>query len=206
MLFHTLLSGMEGCDEGLVDRDGSLAPFLGSKEFGMCFIDRDGAIASIGGLLSIEEFKTLDDGRLYVQNTALQRFKILEVVEQKPVLICEVEFIDEAKDYETDQELMDLAKETGDVFMRALSLGLSLDGQPEPKTPEQLEELEPLQLSYWLASLFPQDPSQQQRLLQVDGPRERLEMEKEILTTTYNYHLARSSLKNAFPGGEEASE
>lgn len=46
VLFNTLLDGQPGVEEGLVVKD---SPFVGSKKFGMCFVDNEGRLASIGG-------------------------------------------------------------------------------------------------------------------------------------------------------------
>ncbi|GFH32734.1 Lon N-terminal domain-containing protein, partial [Haematococcus lacustris] len=53
VLFSTLLHGEEGVDEGLVQKD---SPFAGTKRFGMCFVDKEGRLASVGTTLEIMEF------------------------------------------------------------------------------------------------------------------------------------------------------
>ena len=202
VLFSTLLHGESGIEEGLADED---SPFLGTKEFGMCFVDKEGNIASVGSLLSIESHKLLEDGRLYIQNNAVKRFQVTEVVEQSPVLICKVSFLEDDLGVDSDPSLKELSAEVTDIFQKALALGSTLEkgeGAPTPPEPEQLS-LPPTELSYWLASLFPQDPQEQQLMLQIVSCKGRLERLKEIFESTYNYHLARSSLKNAF-GSEEA--
>ncbi len=52
VLFNTLLDGAEGVEEGLVQKD---SPFCGARRFGMCFLDGDGRLASIGTVLDIQE-------------------------------------------------------------------------------------------------------------------------------------------------------
>jgi ATP-dependent Lon protease len=63
VLFNTLLDGAENVDEGLVQKD---SPFVGTRKFGMCFVTRDGRMASIGTTLEIQQHVTESDGRLYV--------------------------------------------------------------------------------------------------------------------------------------------
>lgn len=193
VLFSTLLAGEDGIEDDLANSESE---FYGTKEFGMCFIDKQGNIAAVGSLLHIEQHNLLEDGRLYIENTAVKRFKVTEVIEQRPVLLCEVEFLEETGSND-DMQIQELADEVKDIFMKALSLGSTLEGAEKPEKPEQLS-LEPTQLSFWLASLFPQDPQEQQQLLQMNGTKDRLEREKDIFTATYNYHLARSSIKSAF--------
>ena len=60
-----------------------------------------------------------------MQSTSIQRFKVLDVVEQRPVLVCEVEFLEET-DVEDDGEIKALASDVGDLFMKTLKLGLSI--------------------------------------------------------------------------------
>ena len=197
VLFNTLLLGSEDVDEGLANAE---SPFASSKEFGMCYVDKEGNIASVGSILQIGQHQQLEDGRLYIQNTALKRFTVTEVVEEKPVLVCKVQFIEDDLTVDDDPALIDLAGEVVDIFQKALALGSSLDSLDsalEPPKPEQLS-LPPTELSYWLASLFPQDPQEQQLMLQIISTEGRLNRLKEIFDSTYQYHLARSSLKKAF--------
>jgi ATP-dependent Lon protease len=53
VLFNTLLDGADGVEEGLVQKD---SPFCGTKRFGMCFLDGEGRLASIGTVLDVKEF------------------------------------------------------------------------------------------------------------------------------------------------------
>ena len=126
-----------------------------------------------------------------------------EVVEQNPVLICKVKFIEDHLEVDDVPEIKELAEEVVDIFQKALALGSTLEDSPEPAKPEQLN-LPPTELSYWLASLFPQDPQEQQLMLQIESTKGRLDRLKEIFEATYNYHLARSSIKSAF-GTEDAA-
>ena len=59
-------------------------------------------LASIGTLLEITDHANLEDGRMIVNNVGRQRFKILEVVEEKPVLICRVEYLPDEQDAGAD--------------------------------------------------------------------------------------------------------
>ena len=193
ILFNTLLYGEDDVDEGLANTE---SPFVGTKQFGMCYVDKEGNIASVGSVLEIGEHQQLDDGRLYIQNTAVRRFNVTEVVEEAPVLICRVKLLDDDRAEDENPENVALARDVVEVFQKALALGSSVDSSPEPPKPEQLS-LPLTELAFWLTSLFPQDPQEQQLMLQIDTTRERLERLKEIFEATYNYHVARNSIKSA---------
>lgn len=46
-----------------------------------------------GTTLHIKEHSQLGDGRMLLVNQGVEKFKILKVVQEKPVLICDVEVI-----------------------------------------------------------------------------------------------------------------
>ena len=41
-------------------------PWLGSRLFGMCMVNREGGMATVGTTLTITDFSNLDDGRMFV--------------------------------------------------------------------------------------------------------------------------------------------
>ena len=65
ILFNTLMYGEDDVDEAWP----TPVSFVGTKQFGMCYVDKEGNIASVGSVLEIGEHQQLDDGRLYIQNT-----------------------------------------------------------------------------------------------------------------------------------------
>lgn len=73
------------------------SPFCGTRSFGMCFVSEQG-LAAIGTMLHIDTHERLDDGQMLIENTGKERFQILRVVEERPVLICEVEMLQEDED------------------------------------------------------------------------------------------------------------
>jgi len=46
-------------EEGLVQKDTAIC---GTKKFGMCFVDKQGRLASVGTLLEIQEFAHMEVG------------------------------------------------------------------------------------------------------------------------------------------------
>ena len=43
----------------------------------------------------MEEFSPVADGRIFVQNKGKERFKVIKIISEKPVLTCEVEVLKE---------------------------------------------------------------------------------------------------------------
>ncbi|EFN59067.1 hypothetical protein CHLNCDRAFT_137801 [Chlorella variabilis] len=200
VLFSTLMAGAKGVDEGLVNTE---KPWCGSRLFGMAFYDpQSQGLASIGTLLEITDHANLEDGRMIVNNVGRQRFKILEVVEEKPVLICRVEYLPDEQDAGADTpEARSLAAEVAELFRSVVSLSVKLKATSVPAditNPKQLSELAPCQLSFWVASLFAGNPYQQQALLEEETTMGRLKAVQELLNGTVKYLSAQAALQSAF--------
>lgn len=210
VLFSTLMAGAKGVDEGLVNTE---KPWCGTRLFGMAFYDqRNQGLASIGTLLEITEHANLDDGRILVNNIGRQRFRILDVVEEKPVLICEVEYIKDEDDPTADtEEARSLAAEVAQLFRSVVQLSVKLRETSVPSditNPRQLDELSPRELSFWVGSLFAGSPYQQQALLEEETTIGRLKAEKELMSGTAKYLSAQAALQSAFKttGGSSGSD
>lgn len=199
VLFHTLLDGSSGIDEGLVVKD---SPFCGTKRFGMCFIDQSGRLATTGTTLEIQEHISDDEGRMFITNKGVERFRILEVVKERPVLTCQVEILDE--DENMTEEAVTLANEVAELFRNTIRLHIKMNGIKAPDDvlePAELKDATPRELSYWIASVFSDVRPLQQRLLEEDNTLSRLKKEKDILNETVRYYSAASALKFAFNAG-----
>jgi len=196
VLFSTLLAGSQDLEEGLVDHD---SPFCGSREFGMCFVGQNGGVCSIGTLLRIEEHVRLDDGRLQIVNKGLERFKVVNVQQEKPVLICEVEFLEQTD--EPASELEDLRAQVAELCRNNLKLSGRFEKSDVPASaldPPQLQTLGPHDLSFWVAFNFFPDVEAKQQLLETDSTVERLKKEQEVLQGNLNYLSAASAIRGAF--------
>lgn len=206
VLFSTLLYGMAGIEEGLVQTD---APWCGTKRFGMVFQDNEGRMATVGTTLEILEFADVPDGRLFVTNKGCERFKVLKVVQEKPIMLCEVEqMIEEEETEEASEDIRALATEVADLLRSTIKLNVKMqnitvtDDQLEP---EELAELAPRELSYWVASFFSDVKLLQQNLLEENSTLKRLQKEKEVLSETVRYFSAASALKFAFSGDSSSA-
>lgn len=191
VLFNTLLSGDQDVEEGLVDRESA---FLGTRRFGLVFVTDQGQLAEYGSTLEIEQHRQIDGGRMLVVQRGVERFKITEVVQEKPYLICKVETVDDED--EIDEEAVEIAKDTAQKFRDTIKLGMKEKGMPLPEDPTELDELEPKELSFWIASMF-DAPVEQQNLLEMRSTKERLQRENEVLKSTLDYLVATSALKSA---------
>jgi hypothetical protein len=79
------------------------ATHAGTKRFGMCYVDESGRLSAIGTTLEIQDFVRESSGRIYVTNKGIERFKVTKVVNERPVLLCEVEVLPE--DDNTSEEV-----------------------------------------------------------------------------------------------------
>ena len=199
ILFSTILHGTSvaaGLEEGLEQRE---APWCGTRRFGMCFADERGQVARVGGILEVAQHEQLEDGQMLVTSKVVGRFQIEEVLEERPLLVCRVSELEEP-DVDGDPEAQRLVGEVRDGLQKVVGLVSSLAGDEVPELPDELKELPPGEFSHWIPNWFPRDPQQQQALLEAQDVVARLKLEKEVFQETYNYHLARSALKNAFDG------
>eukprot|EP01025_Chloroclados_australasicus_P056838 TRINITY_DN706_c1_g1_i1.p1 TRINITY_DN706_c1_g1~~TRINITY_DN706_c1_g1_i1.p1 ORF type:complete len:309 (+),score=26.22 TRINITY_DN706_c1_g1_i1:41-928(+) len=196
VLFNTLLSGKKGIDELLVQEE---SPFKGSQKFGLNFVSEKGLV-EVGTTLEIQEHTTLDDGRLLVVNRGVERYRIVDIVQERPVLICNVEILQEDEDLSPVAQ--ELSKEVVDLFLNIQQLNLKLKSitSPDEKLIDQesLKSMSPRMVSYWITSLFHNSQMHQQALLEMHSSRERLAKLKDILEQTQKYLTATSALKMAF--------
>jgi Lon protease-like protein len=202
VLFSTLLSGSEGIDEGLVAPD---KPWLGTRKFGLSFFDNQaGGLASVGTVLHIQQHALLDDGRMLIESIGKERYKILNVVEQQPVLVCDVEVLPE--DDDSGEDLKTLAGEVAQLYRDVARISMKLRDAPviaDASEPPALTTLGPRDFSFWVASLF-SGAYNQQALLEIDTTTERLKAESELLGNTLKYLTAQSALQSAFTGAGDS--
>ncbi|KAG2427714.1 hypothetical protein HYH02_014545 [Chlamydomonas schloesseri] len=200
VLFNTILSGEPGVEEGLVQAD---SPFCGTRKFGMCYVDGrsdpSGAsrMASIGTMLEVVDFAHVQDGRIFITTKGRERFRVRSIVRERPIMIAEVEDLDE--DDDDGDEVTGLAKEVADLLRATIKLNVKLnnvEASDDQLEPEELAGLRPRDLSYWVASFFGDIKVLQQSLLEEDTTTKRLTREKEILSDTVKHYSAVLALKS----------
>ncbi|MEF3274013.1 MAG: LON peptidase substrate-binding domain-containing protein [Chloroflexus sp.] len=115
----------------------------------------------VGTIAVIQEHLRLEDGRYLLQVSGQQRFRIVQIVEQAPYLVGQVNLLPDRVDSQT----LAAATELRAVYRRywervATITGMELDVEELP--------LEPIRLSYALADRLQIDPAQKQRWLEAD--------------------------------------
>jgi len=204
VLFSTLLAGIDGIEDGLVSPE---KPWTGTRRFGMAYFDQQAnGLAAVGTVLEITEHSLMEDGRLMINTIGKERFRIEDVVEERPVLVCDVEILPD--DDNKSEEAVQLAEQVAELFRNVVRLSVKLREAPVPPEladPSQLTTLAPSELSFWVASLFAGNAYNQQAILEENNTIKRLQTEEELLSSTLKYLSAQAALQSAFggSGGEE---
>jgi ATP-dependent Lon protease len=163
------------------------------RRFGVVAIDpATGKIANYGCCAEILHFQRLPDDRMKMLTLGQQRFKVLEYVREKPYRVGLVEWIE---DRPPTEDLRPMATEVEALLQDVVRLSAKLTNQ-KIELPDDLPTL-PTELSYWVASNLYGVAAEQQSLLEMQDTGERLQREREILTSTRNHLAARTALKDA---------
>lgn len=163
------------------------------RRFGVLMFEPDrGTVAEVGCCAEIINYQRLSDGRMKMLTVGQQRFRVLDYVREKPYRVGLVQWIE---DKPTEKDLRPMAKEVEQLLQDVVHLYAKLTEQ-KVELPEDMPNL-PLELSYWAASNLSGVAVEQQSLLEMQDTYERLQREKEILTSTRNNLAARTALKDA---------
>lgn len=162
------------------------------RRFGVVLWDSNqDRLAATGCCAEIVHYQKLPDDRMKMLTLGQQRFRVLEMIREKPYLVALVEWIE---DDPTDRDLRDLANNVEGLLTDVVRLSGKLMEQ-EIDLPEDIPSL-PTELSYWVASNLYGAEAEQQMLLEMQDTAVRLEREAEILTSTRNHLAARTVLKD----------
>ncbi len=115
----------------------------------------------VGTIARIQEHIRLEDGRYLLHVAGQTRFRIAQIVEQAPYLVAEVTLLPDQIDANTAAA----AKTLRSLYQRyweriATITGAEIEVEPLP--------LDPIELSYTLASRLQIDPAQKQRWLEAE--------------------------------------
>ena len=130
----------------------------------MCLAVGNG-IASIGTMLHIEQHARRPEGRMEVLSRGGRRFRIVRVVKERPVLLCEVEWLEDVADVMGEDDvftLPELADELRVLYQTTLSLSNKVNRGESGIDELPAPELSPEELSFWLMRVFQQYPPTQQ--------------------------------------------
>ena len=162
------------------------------RRFGVLMWDpSQDKVAAIGCCAEIIHYQRLPDDRMKMLTLGQQRFRVLDMVREKPYLVGLVEWIE---DEPTDRDLKDVAKNVEELLNDVVRLSGKLMEQ-NIDLPEDIPSL-PRELSFWVASNLYGVAAEQQALLEMEDTAARLEREMEILTSTRNHLAARTVLKD----------
>jgi Lon protease-like protein len=129
----------------------------------------------IGTTATIVRAVEVGEGGLHVLAVGGERFRLLDIVQERPYLVGEVELLAESAEAAVSAELHDELRE---LFSEHLRLVLQLLGQPEAEIaiPESAARL-----SFMVAAHLTCGPEARQRLLEMDNLAQRLSREKVLL-------------------------
>lgn len=165
----------------------------GDRRFGVLAVDpQTGAIAQVGSCAEILQYQRLPDDRWKIASIGQQRFRLLDLVREKPYRVGLVEWLD---DDTPEDNLASLAAEVQTLLRDVVRLSGKLTDR-NIELPDDLPTL-PRELSFWIAAQFYGIASEQQSLLELQDTAERLRREAEILTATRSQLAARTVLKDA---------
>jgi ATP-dependent Lon protease len=168
----------------------------GSKRFGVLNVSKDsGKVAQVGCVAEICEVSPLPDGRSDIMTIGENRFRVVKYLRQQPYYLASVEPLSDAPDsgmsLQMATKVRGLLKQFfrlyGKVYKRDIEL---LDSIPQ----------EPEKLSYWVASTFPDLPSEQQSMLELTDTAARLDREAAIVEAICRRLSALSSIEEVFSG------
>ena len=86
------------------------SPFKGTKRFGMCYLNNQG-LSKYGTVLEITTHVVQPDGRLMILTKGKERFRLENILQEKPVVHCEVEMLQDSCEEEPLKESAEKAKE-----------------------------------------------------------------------------------------------
>lgn len=92
----------------------------------MCLLTADG-LSTYGTVLEIIHHKVLPDARLLTVSKGRERFRLVKIVQERPVLLCEVEYLEDEVD---EEALKPAADELKSLFRDVLKLNARYKNMP----------------------------------------------------------------------------
>ncbi|TGG83885.1 MAG: ATP-dependent protease [Aphanocapsa feldmannii 277cV] len=162
------------------------------RRFGIVNINPEtGQLCEVGCCAEVVQHKPIEGGRSNVVTVGQQRFRLLEIVREKPFRIGLVSWIDDAPPAEPLQEL---SCSVSGALTDVLTLTAKLTGK-EVRMPDTLPSL-PRELSFWVASHLHGATPHQQAMLEMTDTGQRLRHAYELLDGTRRQLAARTVLKD----------
>lgn len=148
---------------------------------------------NVGCSTEITEVIKLKDGRMNIMTQGKERFRVVEVVKERPYLVGKVEWLD---DDPFESETLAISERVDQSLRAVVSLANKLTNK-ETIIPDDLPT-DPLQLSFWVASLFFSSSHDRQEMLELCDTAARLKRELELLDGLKGELAARAAIEDAF--------
>lgn len=210
----------------MVTATGRLFNRLHSGEldaFGMVYYDSDAeALAQVGCSAELQRFEPLPDGSGRIMTTSLgqKRFRIVNILEEKPYKRALVEFFEddtpatselsELSELELDvwEALQDVLRLSNKLYEKALDLSAIIrelapsaaeakesDDSAGPEEPEGLKRMQ--DFSFAVSQILDMPLGEQQILLQSSSTLFRFRKQRKMLETARKYLAAQVTIKEA---------
>ena len=161
--------------------------------FGVVFWDGESTgVAETGCSAEIQNVKKYPDGNMDLVTVGQHRFKIVDILQEQPYIISTVEYIEDPRTGEKARRLAEHIRTILDDILRLSSKLVDKRFVISGDVPD-----DPSELSFWVASNFYGSPEDQQELLEMRIPEDRLEEELVVLNAARKHLAAKVSLKDA---------
>eukprot|EP00638_Chattonella_subsalsa_P000826 CAMPEP_0117744756 /NCGR_PEP_ID=MMETSP0947-20121206/6953_1 /TAXON_ID=44440 /ORGANISM="Chattonella subsalsa, Strain CCMP2191" /LENGTH=309 /DNA_ID=CAMNT_0005561775 /DNA_START=102 /DNA_END=1031 /DNA_ORIENTATION=+ len=191
------------------------------EKFGIILVDpTTGALASVGTIVQVYQRSLLDDGRQLIMNYGTERFKLIQILKDKPYMVALVD-TDYSDITGNDNEAKELEEEVWGCLKDVVRLTNKVQDKQSVSISEEVTRFSPSDepnydsaqeisrrsnFSFALANMLDIPPLQKQLMLQTLDAKERLKFQHTMLYDTLKYLAAQSSLKDALGDvGEDLS-
>lgn len=165
----------------------------GHNRFGVVLNEsHKGGFAEVGCMAEIKMVEKLSDGRAHVFTLGSRRFKVIDITQEKPYLIAEVEAL-------SDPEPTRASKVYANKVRTLLDDIFKLSGKLSDGSVVELPEVpkDPTGVCYWVAQMFYRSAEARQEVLESTSLLERLTEQYLWLDEQRRYLAAKAALKDA---------
>ena len=160
-------------------------------------------MADVGCCAEVIKHQTSQDGRSNIVTIGQQRFRILEIISETPLINALVSWVDDEPI--SDQTKLEQLKHSVSIALKDVVSLTSKLTDSEKALPDSLPDI-PRELSFWIAAhLGGPVASEQQNLLELTNTYNRLEREYELLDHTRRQLAARTALKDTFSNADQTN-
>lgn len=156
----------------------------------------EGTPFDVGTVAEVVEYELLEDGRMNVLVIGSQRFRVKEYDETSHLYLTgSVDWLEETKEGYVTKKLLE---ETTGLFQEALRMTHKI--LKKEYDPMELPD-DPLEVSYFIAANLKGSLVLKQELLELDCFKERLMVERDVLSKMVKTLAVRTQIEDAFRQG-----